>query len=133
MTATRPKLLEKHIQQQISDLLQLDGWRYLRMEMDFFGKKAGERGMADALYIRYDHARSGCDLQGCLMRRHCEVLWIEHKRPKGKNKDHQKAWQRAERARGALVWVAGEDFEPSLEGFKKEYRESRLCRREGLV
>jgi hypothetical protein len=59
-------------------------------------------------------------------------MWVEHKRAGGVVRPHQLAWHEAERARGALVVVATEDFEPSLDGFIEWYRVSGLLRRKGL-
>ena len=57
------------------------------------------------------------------------MMWIEHKSPTGRAAPHQKAWHAAERARGALVLVAGEDFPASIDGFMEFYRRSGLMRR----
>ena len=101
-----------------------------------------EKGIPDRLYIRYlpPAKISRCprpdDVKAC-----AEVLWIEWKRAPGgsgkralftaaeKKKIRQQAWIAAERARGALVLLAGVDFEASIEGFQKFYRASGLCRR----
>lgn len=117
-------LSEAHIERQITDFLALDGWRALKTDPcsdKSRGKGFGEIGMADVLYIRY---RDECPL--------ADVLWVEHKRPGGVVTLAQKIWHRAERARGAFVAVATEDFLPSLGGFQHWYRITGLLRRVGL-
>ncbi len=58
----------------------------------------------------------------------CEVMWIEFKSSKGKLQKHQLEWITKERARGALVVVAGMEFGASVDGFRDWYRNSGLCR-----
>ena len=60
--------------------------------------------------------------------RWAEVLWVEYKSATGKLKPAQLQWAAAERARGALVWMATVDFPPTIEGFQQKYRESGLAR-----
>lgn len=115
---------ERDIQKACEDLLQLDQWRILRMEQNFSERKiktVGEVGMPDCLAIRYFVMFGVSD-------RADDVLWIEWKRLKGKPSTEQKLWHTAERARGALVWVAGEDFPATIEGFWAHYRASGLLR-----
>lgn len=116
-----PKMLEKHLQQYGEDLLMLDDWRIFRIEENFSERKrkrTGERHAADGLYCRY----SGNGAAG-------EILFIEWKRPGGKPRPGQRIWHAAERARGALTWIAGETFPATCEGFKAHYEASGLCRR----
>jgi len=128
MKTRRPKLLESDIQRQISEFLELDGWRALRTDPcsdRARGKGFGEVGMADHLYIRYPTTEFQMEY-GLSRGSFCQVLWIEHKRPDGRASDKQKQWHMAERARGALTLIAGEDFEPSLDGFLAWYHHSGL-------
>lgn len=133
------KLLEAHIERAIVDLLELDDWVCRKMEQNFSERKrkiVGEAGMPDRLCIRYlDKARiefptaSGSLVVAVLKPPAAEVMWLELKSLKGKHAPHQKAWQAAEMARGALVLRAGIDFEASIEGFAKFYAASGLQRR----
>ena len=143
MTATvrAPRITEAAIEKSCTDFLVLDGWRPLKMERNWSEKKrkaVGELGMADHLYIRYaDYADRTLTWAS-----QAQLMWIEFKRAKGgsgkngglftkaeKAKIHQKAWIATERARGALVLLAGEDFPPTIEGFKAWYMASGLNRR----
>lgn len=142
----RVKVSERHIQETCSAFLGLDGWRRLRTDPvsdQSRGKGFGELGMADDLFIRYLHACDGskcsCDKHGATGR--AEVLWVEWKRERGgdgkralftkaeKAKIHQRAWHAAERARGALTIILGEDCPASIEGFQEWYMQSGLSRR----
>lgn len=145
---------EIDIQKTCTQFLELDGWRALRTDPVSDKSRAkgfGEVGMADMLYIRYlaDPAKSGhktgcpccCGpLRGQVF---AQVLWIEYKRERGGNgkrglftraekaKIHQKAWHAAERARGALTLIAGEEdgFPATIEGFISWYQASGLQRK----
>ena len=113
---------ERDLEKACSDLLQCDGWRLLKTDPVSDrrrGKGFGEIGMADCLYIRYLRRATGDS----------EVMWIEWKAPRGKPSGAQRLWIAAERARGALVWLAGADFPASVEGFLAHYQESGLMRR----
>ena len=118
---------EAQIQKQIDDFLELDGWRIIRTDLPHLrGLGVQEKGIPDRLYVRYIPT---------LIPNPCvrylavsEVLWIEHKKPRGRLSDRQKAWHAAERARGALVIVAGQDFHPSLDSFCQWYGQSGLQR-----
>ncbi len=131
------KILEKHIEQTSTQLLEADGWRSLKMEQNFSERKrklVGEAGMPDRLYIRYGLA------WGSLTERifipawvSAQVLWIEWKRPKGKFSKNQEEWHRRERLLGALTMVAGVDFPASIEGFAHWYADSGLCRNPSLL
>jgi len=112
-----PKPKERNINAGIKTILELDDWHVFLMEplwRDDWKKGTGELGQPDILALRYDPDK---------------ILWVEGKRTGGKAKSHQRIWHAAERARGALVWVAGEDFEASVEGFRTKYEGSGLCRR----
>lgn len=113
-----------HVRSELNEIIQ----KCLR------GRGANELGMADVLAIRY---RYPCRGEGC-SGKNCgtvdcvtaEVLWIEYKRPGGKVTATQKAWHATERARGALVWVFGEDIQPaSIEAFRAHYCASGLARK----
>ncbi len=127
------KVLEKNINSGIRTILELDGWHVFMMETVSraeWGKFTGEPGMPDILAIRYivdSLLHSFNDLQAM-----SEVLWIEGKRPYGIVAGNQRIWHAVERKRGALVWVGGEDFEASVDGFLEKYKASGLCRREIL-
>jgi len=102
------------------------------MEQNFSEKKLkiiGEAGMPDRLYIRY--AYIDC-MYTPYLRVVSEVLFVEWKRLEGKNatktSQRQKYWILLERNRGAVVWIAGEDFPATIEGFRKHYKNSRLMR-----
>lgn len=121
------RLRERDIERTCSDLLALDGWRALKCDpvsRREWGKGFGEKGMADVLYIRYSAGGTPQSKPRC-----AEVLWIEWKTPQGKTSLHQIAWHRAERARGALTWIAGIDFPAGIDAFLKFYRTSGLMRR----
>ena len=123
-------LSEADIARTCSDLLQADGWRMLITDPvsdRARGKGFGELGMADRLYIRYGWTHDPHFSNAA------EVMWIEWKRTvRGKPTKatpHQKAWHAAERARGALTLIAGEDFPATIEGFQAWYKASGLQRR----
>lgn len=121
------KLRERDIARQIGDLLELDGWRLLwcePMSRRDLGKGFGERGMADLLAIRY----IGGSCKTIPGKATAEILWCEFKAPGKKAAPHQRTWHEAERARGALTLIAGEDFACSTEGFMAWYRASGLNR-----
>lgn len=129
-------MLEKDIERTCSAFLELDGWRCLKTDpvsRREWAKGFGEKGMADCLYIRYGQKKNRQYPQG----EEDQVMWIEYKREIGgkltsraeKAKIHQCAWIAAERARGALVWLAGVDFKPAtFEGFEAHYHASGLAR-----
>ena len=111
--------MERSIQEACCDYLALDNWRRVRTDMpQLRGLGVQEKGMCDDLFIRYRTLVGFAD-----------VLWIEWKSKKGIHGQKQVEWQAAERARGALVWVAKKDFEPTVEGFMDHYRESGLMRK----
>jgi hypothetical protein len=129
-------VLERDLQLACEGLLQYDGWRILHFEQNFSERKrkvVGEAGAPDTLAIRYDIN----GLMGKWLRWQdgygdptiSHVVWIEWKRPKGIKSAAQKIWHRAERERGAVIWVAGEDFQTTYESFKDFYETSWLCRR----
>lgn len=147
------RLSEAALERQCSDLLALDGWRTLKTDpvsRREWGKGFGERGMADRLYIRYIWAGVREVLSEVEPERYAiaavedkwkasaEVLWIEFKRIRPRRNQPTQAspqqilWIAAERARGALVLLAGQDFPATFEGFTAWYAGSGLMRRAGL-
>lgn len=143
MPIKRIKVSERQIERTCTAFLALDGWRALKTDpvsRREWGKGFGEKGMADCLYIRYELGdrlldESDLDCYGIsetTLYSFAEVLWIEWKRVGGKTATHQAQWHIAERARGALVWVAGQDFAPDFDSFVAFYRTSGLLRRPGL-
>lgn len=111
---------ERDLERAGSQLLQLDGWRLLKTDPCSDrrrGKGFGEIGMADCLYLRYQPALLAT------------VLWIEWKAPGSQATAAQRLWIAAERARGALVWLAGADFPALIDGFLDHYRASGLMHR----
>jgi hypothetical protein len=145
---------EREIQETCSAFLELDGWRRVRTDMrQLRGMGVQEKGMADDLFIRY--AASEVRYVGNLDLGKgrpswigpATVLWIEWKRERGstslnpkralftkaeKAKIHQRAWHAAERARGALTIILGEDCPASIDGFTAWYAESGLLRNNSL-
>lgn len=139
-----PQLSEKQIQETCTRFLELDSWRVLRTDpvsRREWGKGFGEPGMADCLYMRYYNQRGDHTATEAEQRVRAQLMWIEWKRERGGNgkralstraekaKTHQRAWHAAERTRGALTLIAGEDFPANIEGFEKWYRESGLQRK----
>lgn len=124
------KVSEADLERAGTDLLIYDGWRPLKTDpvsRREWAKGFGEPGMADDLYLRYcDTRRLGCAHWFAMG----EILWVEWKRRKAKPKPHQRIWIEQERARGALVLLAGEDFPADYDGFLTWYRKSGLMRRE---
>ncbi len=122
---------EHMIEAECTRLLEQDGWRALRTDPVSDrgrGKGFGELGMADHLYIRYEHDDPAWDSPHPKYYAWSEVLWIEFKKAGEKAKDHQGKWHTIERARGALTLIAGEDFPASVAGFVEWYRASGLNR-----
>ena len=118
------KLKERDIARTCGDLLKLDDWRLLWCEpvsRREWGRGFGEKGMPDLLAIRYNSIERDGTVRD-------QIMWIEWKSATGKASKHQKLWHAAERARGALTLIAGEDFPASIEGFKEFYRSSGLNR-----
>lgn len=132
-----PKVSERQIQDACSQLMELDDWRVIHTDPRYLrGLGVQEKGIADECYVRY-LANDRLELQtelgpvliAVLKPPAAEVLWVEFKRRTGKAMAHQRAWHDAERARGALTWIAGIDFTASVEGFKAHYLASGLARR----
>ncbi len=133
-------LKESDIARTVRDFLAAQGWRVIVTDPvsdRSRGKGFGEIGMADLLVLRYRpwpvewHDENGWHPK---VQCQAEVIWLELKRIDAKGRTTkatpaQKLWHQAERARGALVWVAGEDFEASIEGFCNFYKASGLMRR----
>lgn len=126
-----PALKESQIQRTVCDFLRAERWRVFEFEHEFSERKRktfGEPGMPDVLAIRYNVLLDG-SLDGDPLEpwKGDIVLWIELKRIDGRGRTtkaraDQKAWHGAERARGALTWIAGEDFPATIEGFIEHYR-----------
>ena len=124
---------EREMERTCTAMLVQDGWRSLKtspVSRRARGVGFGELGMADYLYIRYLAAAQirFCGLHAVLKAPDAEVLWVEWKRADGEAAPHQLAWIEAERAKGALVWLAGVDFEATPEKFWEYYQGSGLCR-----
>lgn len=133
---------EAALERAVAQYLALDGWRAIKTDpvsRREWGKGFGEKGMADFFFLRFqcDRCRNEdcenclpakCDLPGP-WRAWTQVLMIEFKAPRGRLKPHQRTWHAAERARGALTLIAGQDFAPTLEGFDFWYAHSGLRRR----
>ena len=121
---------EKAINGAIKTFLELDGWHVFLLETVSrreWAKFTGEKGMPDMLCLRY---AAPVSLPPSF--RHvgdAEVLWIESKSKNGRVAQHQSDWHLLERKRGAMVIVAGQDFEPEIEDFIDFYRHSWLQRR----
>lgn len=145
--AKPPEPKEDSIEKAIVQAMVLDGWRPFKMEENFSErkkKKTGEPGMCDHLFIRYIPRDGPCNLNcpACdapfVFRPHdfgkTEVLWWEFKASKKVRKrkeflsKDQVAWVAAERARGALIWVAGLDHEADTPGAAQHYLNSGLAR-----
>lgn len=127
---------EAELQKQADDFLGWDGWRALVTDPPRLrGLGVIEKGIPDRLYLRYQNEIPGLVHK---LPRHAailargEQLWIEWKAKGGQHGVDQIRWRKAERARGALVWVAKEDFEPDYDSFVAFYRKSGLLRRAGL-
>lgn len=114
---------EARIEETCSQILALDGWRPFKTEPvrdRARGVGFGEKGMCDYLYIRYTPSEGA----GA-----ATVIWIEWKRQKTartatKAAPHQLEWHMTERAKGAKVYLAGVDFEATIEGFLEWYKNS---------
>jgi len=139
--AVRYMTKEIHIEQTIVQAMELDGWRVLKYEENFSERKrkrTGEAGACDRLFIRYsrfDLIELPTGGYGVLKAPAAEVLWWEFKRVRAGRKKathlepEQVNWIAAERARGALVWVAGVDHPATIEGCAAHYLNSGLARR----
>ena len=127
------KISEKQLQKHAEDILQLDGWRVFRPEQNFSERKrkvVGEAGAPDGLYVRYGgFFHDGSDAADFMSECAAEVMWIEWKSAKGRPSTAQKIWHAAERKRGALALIAGEDFPATIDGFKEWYKNSGLMRK----
>lgn len=137
------RLKEKDVQNTCVALLQLDGWRHIRLEQNFSVRKRktiGEPGMADSLFIRYTQTKYSRDKWPAYHRSIVDLMFVEWKRimssrsakktPLRATKASlaQKTWHSIERSRGALTLIAGEDFPASIEGFREWYEASGLQR-----
>lgn len=135
--APRDETPEAEVEAGITALLREDGWRGLKTDPvsdKGRGKGFGELGMADYLYIRYETILGcGCCVQNLpqtVFDVGADVLWIEHKRPRGgRISKAQRDWHKLERERGAVTLIAGVDFKPTVTGFREWYEKSGLLRR----
>ncbi len=152
MSRSAPRISERSIEDTCTQWLQLDGWdRVIKTDLAHLrGLGVQEKGMADRGYIRYMPNRlqvTACHNEamavaasglGAMLKEllrqlgGAQVLWIEWKARDGKVGQKQKDWHTLERARGALVWVAKQDFPPTIDGFQDFYRKSGLLERKGL-
>jgi hypothetical protein len=117
-----PFLLERHVQQTVTDFLILKGWRAFRMEMTVQrerGRAVGESGMPDYLYIRYAYLPTPyLEENEYIFRSSADVMWIEFKRSKNhKPTKDQANWHATERDRGALVKVV-DDIDEFIAWYK---------------
>jgi len=139
-TINNPAALERHIEQACTQLLELDGWRPLKTDpvsRAEWGRGFGEVGMADHLYIRHTPPRSAAlrNASDFVYAAQAEVMWIEFKRIRQGRKAATKTtakqddWHAAERSRGALTLIAGNDFPATIEGFIEWYKNSGLMRK----
>ncbi len=128
--AAAPRLSERQIQDTCLEWLLHDGWlRQIHTDLRHLrGMGVQELGIPDDCVIRYYCPTSGRQNHGGV----AQVIWIEWKARDGKVGDKQREWHQLERARGGLVWVAKQDFEPTIEGFQEHYRKSGLLQRSGL-
>ncbi len=126
-----PEMSESDIESACTKLLEDDGWRPLRTDPVSDrgrGKGFGEKGMADHLYLRYEHDDPTWDSPHPKYYPWAEVIWIEYKSADGKLRKNQGPWHEIERSRGALTLIAGVDFPASVAGFVEWYRKSGLNR-----
>lgn len=131
---------EADIQKACNDLLILDGWRIVVTDPKHLrGLGVSEPGMPDNQYIRYKlHGYNRpTHTERTLYQEWAQVMWIEWKRRDRYSKkkrcwiptkagERQREWHQRERARGALTLIAGEDFDASIEAFRKWYAKSGL-------
>lgn len=124
--AKPPRVSEASLQATCADWLALDGWlRRIKTDLRHLrGMGVQEPGIPDDCFIRYAPLNP---FPGT-----AQVLWIEWKARDGVIGQKQIEWHTLERARGGLVWVAKQDFEPTVDGFQDHYRESGLLDRVGL-
>lgn len=126
--APKPKVLEKHIAQAVTEFLRIDEWRVFKQEplsRAGGGRYAGELGMPDLLALRYlPPAKIQAVERPIEVKASCGHIWLEIKRPGAKPKPHQVAWHEREVAHGALVWIV-DDFDM----FRTRYLASGLARR----
>ncbi len=110
---------ESSLEAAIFDILSLDDWRVFRFgwAITEAGRQLSEVGAPDLLAIRY---------RDYMLAPAAEVLWIEVKTAGRKPDAGQKLWHVSERRRGALVWIAGDTFPATVEGFLAHYRGSGL-------
>lgn len=128
--AKQQRVLEKDLEQAVREYLELDGWRCWHFEEVWAEERKrtfGEAGMPDLLLIRYDCP--GTEVEDVRKVVRAEIMWLEVKTDGGRVAPHQKLWHAAERKRGALTIIFGEDFPATFDGFIGWYQDSGLCRR----
>lgn len=127
-------LAEAQIETTCVAFMVAEGWRPFKMEQQFSEKKrktTGEAGCADHLFLRYAVMPEDVPIEARVL---VDVLWVEFKRLTAKGKatkasPAQMLWHVCERARGAITWIAGVDFTPTIEGFRNHYAASGLARK----
>lgn len=119
----KPRVSEAMLQDACADWLALDGWlRRIKTDLRHLrGMGVQEKGIPDDCFIRYCGPRVGEFF--------AQVLWVEWKARDGAVGQKQTEWHRLERSRGGAVWVALQDFVPTIEGFQEHYRKSGLMER----
>lgn len=107
---------EASLEAAIFTLLSWDDWHVFRFgyALTEAKRELGEISSPDLLAIRYEPD---------------QVLWIEAKSKDGRADEGQKLWHIGERRRGATVWVAGDTFPATTEGFLAHYRTSGFMER----
>lgn len=137
-----PELYEADIETAIVGAMMLDGWRAFKMQHSWDQVKKlelGEPGMPDHLFVRYwnqgDPRGPVPGYQTRCYNPQAELIWWEFKASKRRRKRKeflsrdQTLWIQAERARGALIWVAAIDHEATIDGAAQHYLDSGLARR----
>ncbi len=115
------RIPESSLESAIFDLLTYDNFHVFRFgwAITQAGRELSEVGAPDLLALRY----------GLPPDWRTEVLWLEIKSATGRLSPEQRLWIIGERRRGALVWICGETFPATVEGFKEFYGASGLARR----
>ncbi len=138
-SVSKPRISEASIQDTCAEWLALDGWlRRIKTDLRHLrGMGVQEKGIPDDCFIRYtprDEAREFApgNWTRFFDQSRAQVIWIEWKSRDGVIGQKQAEWHQLERARGALVVVAKQDFPATVEGFQDWYRKSGLLQRSGL-
>ncbi len=128
-------LTEETIRQSCVGLLLMDGWENLRTDPCSDRARAkgfGEKGLADDQFIRY-RTNPGGRRRTKVDESVAQVIWIEWKKTLKdgsftKPAAHQTDWHRDARIRGAVTFIAGEDFPANIEGFTEWYKRTDFWR-----